>query len=90
MITAGGTGCTKRDITPEVTLEVIDRVIPGVSEYLRYEGSKSTVNSYLSRGISGTKDETLVVNLPGSPKAAIENFMFLEKLLFHLMETIKK
>lgn len=73
IITSGGTGFSKRDITPEATKEVIERETPGISEYMRYKSMKITPRGMLSRGVSGIKSNSLIINLPGSPKAAKEN-----------------
>ena len=83
IITTGGTGFSKRDITPECTKVIIDREAPGISEYMRYKSSKITSRAILSRGISGIKNNSLIINLPGSPKAAIENLSFVIDALEH-------
>jgi len=70
ILTTGGTGIGPRDITPEVTQRYCDRIIPGISEYLRTESCRQTVNAVLSRGVSGVKDTTVIINLPGSVKGA--------------------
>ena len=72
ILTNGGTGFSKRDITPEATKEVIEREIPGISEYIRMESCKITKRAMLSRAVSGIRKDTLIVNLPGSPKACKE------------------
>ena len=73
IITTGGTGFSKKDITPECTKEVIEREAPGISEYMRYRSMQITPRGMLSRGVSGIKNNSLIINLPGSPKAAVEN-----------------
>lgn len=83
IITTGGTGFAQRDITPEATKSVIKKDVPGISEFLRYEGSFSTKKSFLSRGVSGIRDKTLIINLPGSLKAVKENLDSLLKILDH-------
>ena len=83
IITTGGTGFSKRDITPECTKAVIDREAPGISEYMRYKSSEITSRAILSRGISGIKNNSLIINLPGSPKAAVENLSFVIETLEH-------
>lgn len=82
IVTTGGTGFSKRDVTPEATKCVIERETQGISEYMRYESLKITPRSILSRGISGIKNNSLIINLPGSPNAAVEN-------LEPVIETIK-
>ncbi len=83
IITTGGTGFSKRDITPECTKEVIEREAPGISEYMRYKSAQITKRAILSRGISGIKNNSLIINLPGSPKAATENLSFVIDTLEH-------
>ncbi len=76
IITAGGTGFSKRDVTPEATLEVIEKLTPGICEYMRMKSMEITPRGMLSRGVSGIKNNSLIINLPGSPKAACENLSF--------------
>lgn len=83
IITTGGTGFSKRDITPECTRAIIDRETPGISEYMRYKSSEITSRGILSRGVSGIKNNSLIINLPGSPKAAVENLSFVIETLEH-------
>jgi len=79
ILTTGGTGFSPKDITPEVTLEVIERNAPGISEAIRAESMKFTKHAMLSRGVSGIRKRSLIVNLPGSPKACRESLdVFLE------------
>lgn len=73
VLTTGGTGFTARDVTPEATLAVVEKVVPGIPELMRAEGRKINPNAILSRACSGILGNTLIVNLPGSPKAVIEN-----------------
>ncbi|MCR5267035.1 MAG: MogA/MoaB family molybdenum cofactor biosynthesis protein [Lachnospiraceae bacterium] len=73
IITTGGTGFSPRDITPEATLEVIGRQTPGIPEYMRMKSMEITERGCLSRSVAGIRGTSLIVNLPGSPKAAIEN-----------------
>ncbi len=73
VFTTGGTGPAPRDVTPEATLAVIERPMPGLSERMRYEGARITPFAALSRGVSGIRGRTLIVNLPGSPKGAVES-----------------
>lgn len=69
ILTTGGTGISPRDITPDVTRDVCDKEVPGISEYIRQESLKETPNAVFSRGFSGLKDKTIIINLPGSVKA---------------------
>ncbi len=89
IITNGGTGFSKRDITPEATKEVIEREIPGISEYMRMESSKITKRAILSRGVSGIRNNSIIINLPGSPKGAIENLDFVIDTLSHGIEILR-
>jgi molybdopterin adenylyltransferase len=73
IFTTGGTGPAPRDVTPEATLAVIERQMPGLSERMRAEGARVTPFAALSRGVSGIRGNTLIVNLPGSPKGAVES-----------------
>lgn len=83
IITTGGTGLGPRDITPEVTERFCDRAVPGISEMLRAESLKETPNAVLSRGYSGMKGRTLVVNIPGSMRGAAFCARLLAPLLIH-------
>ncbi len=89
IITTGGTGFSPRDNTPEATKEVIKREIPGIGEMLRAESYKVTKKAYLSRGISGIRNRTLIINLPGSLKAVKENLSFLGDVLGHGLKILK-
>jgi molybdenum cofactor synthesis domain-containing protein len=73
ILTTGGTGLSPRDVTPEATLQVLDRVVPGFSEAMRAASLLKTPHAMLSRAVCGIRNRTLVLNLPGSPAAAIEN-----------------
>ena len=73
ILTTGGTGVSPRDKTPEATAEVIDRELPGFAERMRQESLKKTPHAVISRAIAGISGQTLIINLPGSPKGAIEN-----------------
>ena len=73
ILTTGGTGLAPRDVTPDATLEVVDKEVPGIAEAMRVEGFKKTRRAMLSRAIAGIKGNTLIINLPGSPKAVKEN-----------------
>lgn len=89
IITTGGTGFSPRDNTPEATLGVIKRMVPGIGEMLRAESFKVTKRAYLSRGISGIRNRTLIINLPGSLKAVKENMDFLDDVLGHGLKILK-
>ncbi len=89
VITTGGTGLSPRDITPEATLSVIDRLVPGIAEVMRAESLKKTPHGMLSRGISGMRKKTLIINLPGSPKAVRECLVPVLPALPHAVEIIK-
>lgn len=89
IITTGGTGLSPRDVTPEATLEVIDRQVPGIAEAMRSEGLKKTSRAMLSRAVTGVKGRSLIINLPGSPKAAKENLAVILDVIPHAIEKIK-
>ena len=89
ILTTGGTGLSPRDVTPEATREVIDREIPGIAEAMRLEGLKKTPRSMLSRAIAGVRGKTLIINLPGSPKAVQENLAVILEVIPHAVEKIK-
>jgi len=77
ILTNGGTGFSKRDITPEATDKIIERKVPGIAEAMRLKSLQITPKAMLSRAVSGIRGETLIINLPGSPKAAKENLEFI-------------
>jgi molybdenum cofactor synthesis domain-containing protein len=89
ILTTGGTGLSPRDVTPEATLDVIEREIPGIAETMRMEGLKKTNRSMLSRAVAGVKGRTLIINLPGSPKAVRENLEVILDVIPHAVEKIK-
>lgn len=89
VITTGGTGLSPRDRTPEATKRVIEREIPGFSEIMRIESFKITPFGIISRGICGTRKESIIVNLPGSPKAAKECLSFVLPALNHALSKLK-
>lgn len=88
VVTTGGTGIAARDVTPEATLAVIERRIVGVEEKMRQEGTKKTPFAALSRGICGVRGKTLVLNLPGSPTAAVESLQAVIGILPHALELL--
>ncbi len=88
ILTTGGTGFAPRDITPEATRSVIERETPGIAEALRAESLKITRHAMLSRGVAGIRQRTLIINLPGSPKAVRENLAVLLPVLPHALELL--
>jgi molybdopterin adenylyltransferase len=89
ILTTGGTGLSPRDVTPEATLEVIDREVPGMAEAMRAEGLKKTKRAMLSRAVVGVREHCLIVNLPGSLKAVREGLEVLREVIPHAVEKIK-
>ncbi|PMP68628.1 MAG: molybdenum cofactor biosynthesis protein, partial [Thermodesulfobacterium geofontis] len=89
IITTGGTGVYPRDVTPEATKEVIEKEIPGIPEYIRYISYPITPMAALTRGLAGVRKNTLIINLPGSPKAIKEIFPKLIPIIKHAVEKIK-
>ena len=88
IVTTGGTGLTPRDVTPQATLSVIDYAVPGMAEAMRAEGRRHTPMADLSRAVVGVRGRTLIVNLPGSPRGAIESFEAIVAVLDHALETL--
>jgi molybdopterin adenylyltransferase len=89
VLTTGGTGLGPRDVTPEATTAVCDRRVPGFSEILRSESYKKTPNAVLSRGVSAMRDNTLIINLPGSPKAVREYMEIILEVLPHAVDMMR-
>lgn len=89
VITTGGTGFSGRDVTPEATARVLDKHIPGLPELMRAEGLKKTKKACLSRGIAGIRGNTIIINLPGSPKAVRESLEAVLDLLPHSLEMLR-
>ncbi len=88
IFTTGGTGFAPRDITPEATKAVIEKEVPGISEAIRAKSLEITDRAMLSRAISGIRGKTLIINLPGSPKAVKESIGFIIDVLPHAVETL--
>ncbi len=88
ILTSGGTGFSPLDLTPEATLKVVDRLTPGIVEAVRAESLKITRHAMLSRAVAGIKGKTLIINLPGSPKAAKENMQIILPILPHALALI--
>lgn len=88
ILTTGGTGFSSRDVTPEATLAVVDRLVPGIPEAMRKESLKITPHAMLSRMAAGIRKRTLLINLPGSPKAALENFEVVCAVLEHAVQLL--
>ena len=88
VLTVGGTGFSPRDVTPEATLDVLDRQAPGISEAMRAAGLCKTPHAMLSRGVSGLRGATLILNLPGSRKGAVESLEAVEPALPHAVDVM--
>lgn len=88
ILTTGGTGFALRDVTPEATLAVVDRLAPGLAEAMREASLKVTPHAMLSRAVVGIRKRTLIINLPGSPKAALENLQVVLPVLPHAVELL--
>jgi molybdopterin adenylyltransferase len=88
ILTTGGTGVSPRDVTPEATREVVERELPGMAEAMRAESLKKTPHAMISRAIAGIRKRTLIVNLPGSPRAVRENLAVILPALPHAIEKI--
>ena len=89
IVTTGGTGVSPRDVTPEATLEVIEREVPGMAEAMRRESTAITPHAMISRAVAGIRGRSLIVNLPGSPKGARENLAVILPILKHAVEKIR-
>jgi molybdenum cofactor synthesis domain-containing protein len=89
ILTTGGTGLSPRDVTPEATLEIVERQVPGIAEAMRAEGLKKINRAMLSRAVAGIRGASLIINLPGSPKAVKENLAVILNAIPHAIEKIK-
>lgn len=89
IVTTGGTGVTERDVTPEATRRVMEKELPGFAEIMRMESYKITPTAMVSRAICGTRKGSLIINLPGSPKAAVECLGFVLKAIPHTLDKLQ-
>lgn len=89
ILTTGGTGFAPRDVTPEATKAIIQREAPGLAEIMRAESLKKTPHAMLSRAVVGIRRKTLIINLPGSPKGAVENLQIILSMLPHAVQLLK-
>lgn len=89
IVTTGGTGVSPRDVTPDATMAVIDREVPGMAEAMRRESHRITPHALISRAVVGIRGRTLIVNLPGSPKSVRENLAVILPAIGHAVEKIK-
>ena len=88
ILTTGGTGVSPRDVTPEATLRIVERVIPGIGELMRLKSLEKTPMASLSRAMAGVRGRVLIINLPGSPKGALENLEAVWPVISHAVEKI--
>jgi len=89
ILTSGGTGFSPRDVTPEATKEVIEKVACGIAEYMRMQGSTITKRAILSRATAGIRNQTLIINLPGSPKGARQSLESILSIIPHALDMIR-
>jgi molybdenum cofactor synthesis domain-containing protein len=89
ILTTGGTGVGPRDVTPEATLAVCEKTIPGLGELMREKGRQGNLRAALSRGIAGVRSHAVIVNLPGSPKGAVESLDAIAELLPHAVQVLR-
>jgi len=90
LITTGGSGFAPRDVTPEATRLVIDREAPGLAEAIRMQSMKKTAHSMLSRSVAGIRGRVIIINLPGSPKGAVESMQVVLPVLVHAVELLRE
>jgi molybdopterin adenylyltransferase len=88
ILTTGGTGVGPRDVTPEATVAIAERLIPGFDEHMRAEGRKKTDRAILSRGASAIRGSTIIINLPGSPRGSVESLDTIAELLPHAVSVL--
>ncbi|MFV0389750.1 MAG: molybdenum cofactor biosynthesis protein B [Pyrinomonadaceae bacterium] len=89
LVTTGGTGITPRDNTPDATIEILEKEIRGISEAMRFETLSKTRRAMLSRGVSGIRNNTLVINFPGSPKGVVETFDAIKVVIPHAIAQLE-
>lgn len=89
VLTTGGTGIAARDVTPEATRSVIEREIPGIGEWMRRSGRDSIKTAILSRALAGSRGRVLIINLPGSPKGAVESFNAVYDVIPHAVDLLR-
>jgi molybdopterin adenylyltransferase len=89
ILTTGGTGVSPRDVTPEATMKVAGRLIPGIGELMRLKSLEKTPMASLSRAVAGIRGQTLIINLPGSPRGALENLEAVWPVIGHAVEKIR-
>jgi molybdenum cofactor synthesis domain-containing protein len=89
ILTTGGTGVSPRDLTPDATIKVIDKEVPGMAEAMRHQSMLITPHAMISRAVAGIRGKSLIINLPGSPKGAKENLAVVLPALKHTIEKIK-
>jgi molybdopterin adenylyltransferase len=89
IVTTGGTGLAPRDRTPEATMAVADRLVPGLAEAMRAASLSLTPHAMLSRAVAAVRKRTLIINMPGSPKACREHFAVIARVLNHAIETVR-
>jgi molybdenum cofactor synthesis domain-containing protein len=89
ILTTGGTGVSPRDVTPEATMQVVTRLIPGMAELMRMRSMEKTKMAALSRAVAGIRAQSLIINLPGSPKGAVENLEAVWQVVDHAVEKIR-
>jgi len=89
VLTTGGTGFTRRDVTPEATLPLLERPVPGIADAIRQRGSAATPNAWLSRGVAGIRGATLIVNLPGSTGGVRDGLAVLDDIVAHAVQLLR-